>query len=110
MSKAIAKTATIASGQTTSDVVDTLGLAIAGIKFPAAFTGSTVSVQFSLDGTNFYDVKTSAAGALTFSKSVDDWTVLDPYTHAYSVGGYVKLVSASSESAERKIDLILVSL
>ena len=36
MSKAIAKTATIASGQTTSDVVDTLGLAIAGIKFPAA--------------------------------------------------------------------------
>ena len=110
MSKAIAKTATIDNGATVSGVVDTLGLAIAGVKFPAAFTGATVSVQYSLDGTNFYDVKTSAAGALTFSKSVDDWCVVDPYTHAYAVGGYIKLVSASAEAAERKIDLILVSL
>ena len=63
MSKAIAKTATIANGATVSNVVDTLGMAIAGVKFPSAFTGATVSVQYSLDGTNFYDVKTSAAGA-----------------------------------------------
>tara|TARA_R100000742_G_C4279042_1_gene102732 strand:- start:3455 stop:3787 length:333 start_codon:yes stop_codon:yes gene_type:complete len=110
MSKAIAKTASIASGATASDVIDTLGMAIAGIKFPATFTGATVSVQFSLDGTNFHDVKTSAGGALTFTKAVDDWTVVDPYTHAYAVGGYIKLISASTEGGARTIDLILVSL
>ena len=49
MSNTYAKTATIANGSPNSDVIDTKGMALAGIRFPAAFTGATVSIQYSLD-------------------------------------------------------------
>ena len=49
MSNTYAKTATIASGETASDVIDTKGMALAGVRFPAAFTGATVTIQYSLD-------------------------------------------------------------
>jgi hypothetical protein len=111
MSNTYAKTATIASGETASNVIDTKGMALAGVRFPAAFTGATVTIQYSLDGTaNMNTVNNAAGAAITFTKALNGWCAVDPYTFALVKGGYIKVVSASSEAAERQIDLVFVSV
>lgn len=111
MSNTYAKTATIANGSPNSDVIDTKGMALAGVRFPAAFTGATVSIQYSLDGTaNMNTVNNAAGSPITFTKALNGWCAVDPYTFAITKGGYIKVVSASNEAAERQIDLIFVSV
>ena len=53
---------TIASGGTTSTSYELGGTHLIGILIPSAFTGTRLSIEGSLDGTNFYQLWGSSSG------------------------------------------------
>jgi len=106
MARNVTKLATIANGQTASDAVDTDTQLLLGILFPSAMTGSTVTFKFSTDGSSWKDVKETDGSAVSYTVSADDVIRIDPSGWAFASGGYLQIVSGSSEGAERKIVLI----
>lgn len=96
--------ASIASGQTTSGAVELKGLMLCGILLPAAFTGTTLTFLVSVDGTNFYTLKTSTSGTtLSYTVAQGTYAALNPQDF-YGVN-YLKIVSGSSEGAARTLAL-----
>lgn len=99
--------ATIASGQTTSAEIDLAGTQLCGFFFPASFTGATVKIQAaSASGGTFALVQKDEAGGgdYTISVSTGKFT---PLTNLSLIAGlrFIKIVSASSEGADRSITL-----
>lgn len=97
-------TATILNGQTTSDSIDLQGRGLVGLILPAAFTGSAITFQMSLDGSTFYNVYNAANTQLSM-------TVTQGRAYLFNPGDllsvrYIKLVSGSSEGGNRSITLI----
>lgn len=81
----------LALGQTASAVV---------IEFPAAFTGATVAIHGTVDGTNYKPVYYAGA-ALSVTVTVSTIHVL-PAEKLLGLSS-IKLVSASNEAAARSI-------
>lgn len=96
-------TATIAISTTTSGAVDLAGTDLIAILLPAAMTGTSIKFQASVDGTNFYDIY-DGAGALASITTAADHYVQVPASVAPA--RWLKLVSGSTELAERTIQLI----
>lgn len=101
---------TIASGQTTSGVINTGSYTAAGLHLTAALTGATVTFTGSPSETGSFQtvkdsdgstvsVATATAGAIGFSGAELD---------ALSAWPFIKVVSASSEAADRSLTLMLV--
>jgi hypothetical protein len=100
----VVHTATILSGQTTSDAIDLQGRPLVGMILPAAFTGSTITFTISVDNSTFTAVYNTANTQLSV-------TVTQGRAYLFSPGDlvgvrYLKLVSGSSEGADRSITLI----
>lgn len=92
--------ATIASGQTVSAAIPTKGLALVGIQLPAAFTGTAISFQGSVDGTTYQAVKSTTSGsALSYTVAQGTYAAIDPTP--FQGLAYIKLVSGTSEGADR---------
>lgn len=101
----ITTTATIASGDTTSNAVDLSNGTITGLSMPAAFTGTALTFQVSMDGATYqllYD-STNTLESMTVAQG-----------RAYSVNPsvfagwlYVKLVSNVAEGAARAVTLAI---
>jgi hypothetical protein len=99
-------TATITSGQTSTGAIEISGAAFIGLEMPAAFTGTTISFTVSRDGT-------------TFAALYDEFNTLVSMTVAASrnyelpasltTWGYMKIVSGSSEGADRTLGIALKS-
>lgn len=102
------RTLTIASGQTTSDAVDIQYFALAGLIFPAAFTGATITFQVSdaLDGT-FVELVDQAGAAISVTATDGKAVGLDDAARELAPWRYFKIVSAGAEAADREIKLIL---
>jgi len=96
--------ATIASGQTTSGEIDLYGCTLCGLFMPAAFTGTTIKISASpTSGGTFLPVQSSGADySLTVAASK-----YVPIENLSIIAGvrYIKLVSGSSEGADRSITL-----
>lgn len=94
-------TFTIANGGTTSNAL-LLGKerALLSIQFPAAFTGATVAVHGSIDGTN-YKALYMDGSAVSVTVTVSTTHQINPRA-TYGLHS-VKLVSAGAEGAERTI-------
>lgn len=99
-------TATIAAGETTSDIVDCGGMSVVGIYTPAALTGTTFTFLVSPDNVLPYYAYYDAAGtqvSKTFGAS--RFIYVEP---AWSQGvRYFKFVSNQAEAAERTILVIV---
>lgn len=97
-------TITIATSDTTSDVVDLGASAVLGIELPAAITGTTLAIHgCSTSGGTFGVLRDSAgiANAFTVTASGKYW--LDP---AITAGWpYLKVVMAA-QAADRVITLL----
>lgn len=96
--------ATIASGQTASSAILFRGYAQGGFVLPAAFTGATVGFSVSADGVTYGTLYDSANAAVSV-------TVTQARAYAFPIAvfpfGYVKIVSASAEGADRSISVSL---
>lgn len=93
-------TATIASGQTTSDAVDGRHHAAWLAVLPAAFTGTQLSFLASADGTTYRALKTTAGVVVAIDAAAATAAPLPPEVgHAR----WFKIVSNASEAAARTI-------
>lgn len=106
MARIVIKKATIAASGTASDAVNTDSQLLCGIIFPSTFTGSTVTFKYSTDGSTWIDVKETDGSAVSYTASDGDVVRADPSGWAFASSGYLQVVSASTESAQRIVNLI----
>lgn len=97
-------TVTIASSGTVSTAVDLGGHNLVGIQTPAALTGTTMTFQGSVDGSTYNVLYDTDGTALSITVAVDSLILIVPSD--FAAVRYLKLVSGSSEGAERTITLV----
>jgi len=98
-------TTTIASGQTTSGAVKVDGLMIAGVDLGPTLTGTTLSVQNSVDGSTYRAAYDSTGAAVSWTVAGGRYLKFDPPLLGYQS---IKFVSGSAEGADRTLTLVLV--
>ena len=98
---------TIANGQTTSTAaaVFSAGGIAGAIITPAALTGTALSFQVSLDNTVFTALYDTSGSAVSYTVAANRVIPLNP--DVFGSFPYLKLVSGSSEAADRTF-IILV--
>ncbi len=106
----------IASGATTSEAVklidfDKAGRTIEnkyftpkGIIFPAT-TGTSFTFEVSEDGQTFVQLRDTSNAALTITKTAGQGSAHPLYANDYAGWGYIRIVSGSTEAADRDIIL-----
>ena len=99
----------ISADASNSVAVQTHGRLLSGIVFPAAMTGSTVTFDFSFDGTTFFDVVETDGTEVTYTVSAGNITRVDPSGWAFATPGYLRVTSDGTEIADREIVLIFKS-
>lgn len=99
--------ATLTGGaQAASPVIDMHGFSLAGILLPATFTSTTLTFTASVDGTNFYALKSTTSGsALSYTVAQGTYAAIDPVAF-YGIR-YLKIVTGSAEGATRTLTLAL---
>ena len=100
-------TITVASSATTSAEVDLGGTEIVGLQMPAAFTGTTLKFLVSTATGGTYQTLTDGAGA-DVSKTVAQGKYVGIDPTLFRGIRFVKLVSGSSEGADRVINVFSV--
>ena len=96
----------ISENTTQSNAVNTDGMLLTGIVFPAAMTGTAVTFDFSVDGTNFYDVVETDGTEVSYTVTAGDVVRVDPSGWAFASSGFLRIVSGTAEAADRNIQLI----
>ena len=96
----------ISDNATISSAAQCDGLLLSGIVFPAAMTGSTVTFDFSFDGSTWVDVVETDGTAVQYSVTAGDVVRVDPSGWAFASTGFLRIVSSNSEAADRTINLI----
>ena len=79
---------------------------LTGIVFPATMTGTAVTFDFSVDGTNWYDVKETDGTDVSYTISAGDAVRVDPSGWAFASSGFIRITSDGTEAADRSIKLI----
>jgi hypothetical protein len=107
--KTKAVTIDISESTTVSTAVDTDGLLLAGIIFPAAMTGTAITFQVASTNTNgTFKVLTETDGTdVSYTVSADKQVRVDP--SGWAGVGAIKIVSGSAEAADRVINLVFHS-
>ncbi len=98
--------ATIASGATTSGAVELpAGVSLLGLRMPSAFTGTAITLTESNSLTGTYQAVYDNTGSqLSFVVAASRTVTIDP---SLTIGlRFIKLVSGSSEAADRTVKLI----
>jgi len=86
--------------------VNTDGLLLSAIVFPATMTGTAVTFDFSVDGTNWYDVKETDGTDVSYTISAGDAVRVDPSGWAFASSRFLRISSNGTEVADRSIQLI----
>lgn len=94
--------AVIASSAQISTIIECGGLALCGVLLPATFTGTALTFNASVDGTNFFPVHSTTSGtALSYTVAQGTYCAIDPKDF-YGVN-YLIIKSGSSEAAARTL-------
>jgi len=95
-------TVVIANAATVSAAVELGSATVVGVYIPASFTGTAITFQSAptLAGT-YSPIKDGAGAAVSKTVAAGDYVYLDPTIFAGV--GFIKVVSGSSEAAERTI-------
>ena len=86
--------------------VQTDGLLLSGIVFPAAMTGANVTFDFSFDGSTWVDVVETDGTEVSYTVTAGDVVRVDPSGWAFATAGSLRVTSDATETADRKIQLI----
>ena len=95
----------ISDNATNSSAAQCDGLLLSGIVFPAAMTGSTVTFDFSFNGTTWYDVVETDGTEVSYTVSAGDIVRVDPSGWAFASNGYIRVTSNGNEAADRSLTL-----
>lgn len=99
----------ISENATTSTAVDTDGLLLSGIIFPAAMTGTALTFQVASTNTggNFKALKETDGTDVTYTVTADAHVRIDP--SGWAGVGAIKVISDATEAADRKLNLVFHS-
>ena len=86
--------------------VQTDGLLLSGIVFPATMTGANVTFDFSFDGSTWVDVVETDNTEVTYVVSAGNVVRVDPSGWAFASAGFLRVTSDATEAADRTIYLI----
>ena len=89
--------------------VQTDGLLLSGIVFPATMTGANVTFDFSFDGSTWVDVAETNNTEVTYNVSAGNVVRVDPSGWAFAAAGFLRVTSDATETADRNIVLIFKS-
>jgi len=89
--------------------VQTDGLLLSGIVFPSSFTGTSLTFDFSFDGTNWKDVVETDNTEVTYTVSADNVVRVDPSGWAFAAKGFIRVTSNGTETADRTLQLLFKS-
>lgn len=96
---------TIANGATTSTSYELGGSHLVGLLVPSAMTGNKLTIQGSIDGTNFYNLYGSSSGTAKEIKITPN-TFVEIESSYDNPFNFIRLVSSMTETAERKIKIV----
>ena len=85
--------------------VQTEGMLLCGIQFPAAMTGSNITFDFSMDNSTWVDVAETDGTAVTYVVTAGDMVRVDPSGWAFASNGYIRVTSDGNEAADRSLTL-----
>ena len=85
--------------------VQTEGMLLCGVQFPAAMTGSTITFDFAMDNSTWVDVKETDGTDVSYTVSVGDIVRVDPSGWAFASNGYIRVTSDGNEAADRSLTL-----
>ena len=85
--------------------VQTEGMLLCGIQFPAAMTGTAITFDFAMDNSTWLDVKETDGTEVSYTVSAGDIVRVDPSGWAFASNGYLRVSSNGTEAADRKIVL-----
>ena len=99
------KTGTIAQSGSESTIFDLSGPAASKLIVPAGMTGTSLTFQVSADGSNFFILAdtTDTDISITITTAAKVYA-LDPQT--FYGARFIKIVSGSTEAAERTLTII----
>lgn len=94
--------ATIALNGTVSSVINCNGKVLCGVLLPAAFTGTALTFLASVDGINFFAVKSTTSGtALSYTVAQGTYCAIDPKD--FQGINFLQIKSGSTEVAARTL-------
>lgn len=99
-------TATIPNGQNTSEEINTRGLQVVGIKFPASMTGLTVSFHRSPTSGGTFEPVREIDNTGAFSLPVTSSSYIPMKAERLLGVQFLKIVSASNETGAKTIELV----
>jgi len=85
--------------------VQTEGMLLCGIQFPAAMTGANITFDFSMDNSTWVDVTETDGTAVTYVVTSGDMVRVDPSGLAFASNGYIRVTSDGNEAADRILTL-----
>ena len=103
-------TATILSGQTESDVIDSRGASLIGIIIPAAFTGTSLTFEVGSgpDGSTLADYYNAAGTQISVAVAPSRYVGMAAIDFAPT--RFLKIISDQSEGADRAVILVFRGL
>lgn len=101
----VTDTVTIANGTTTSPAVDLGSGTLMHLITPAALTGTAITFQVSVDGTTFVALNDDAGAAVSLTVAANKCVSTGAKRIHLTGIRYLKLVSGSTEAADRVITL-----
>lgn len=99
------KVVSVAASATKSDIIDLSGRSLVGVQMPSAYTAGYISLENSVDGTNFKAVEDSSGNLVKISTvpTADRYLLLgDINTHGLY---YIKLVCENAQAATREFKI-----
>lgn len=99
-------TATIASGQQVSPILNLAAGAIVGVAFPAALTGATLTFEGTIDGVNFFTIYKIDQITLLSVPFVANAIITLPPIETAAVPKKFRIRTGANEAAARKIYIL----
>jgi hypothetical protein len=96
----------VSADASNSTGVQTDGLLLSGIVFPAAMTGANITFDFSFDGSTWVDVVETDNTEVTYVVSAGNVVRVDPSGWAFATAGFLRVTSDGTEASDRNIQLI----
>ena len=96
----------VSEDATNSSSINADNMLLCGVVFPAAMTGTTITFDYSVDGSNWVDVFETDGTEVSYTVSAGNVVRVDPSGWAFASNGYLRITSGATEAADRKIKLL----
>lgn len=94
---------------TASPSIDLHSKLVCGFLPGADWNGTSITFKWSSDGAAWKDVKETDGSTVSYTVAADDVTRVDPSGWAFASGGYLQIISGSTEDTSSEIKVLLRS-